>query len=274
MKDDSKSKILLQGSDFTAPPEPRKQANVIVFGDAGCGKSTFALKYAPAPVAFLSYDRRGDHAAFQAHESGRKIFFTRIEAPSNVYRMSDQEAKKVGMACVDKTIRNLEIAARESERGNVRTIVLDTGTEYGDLVTMAYRGRADKVKDYGESKFLINRELWRIFEIARKSEAHLIVLGRAKPVWEDNKPSGAFDLRGPDVFNDAADWVGHIRLKKAGSVKRQRTGEKKFEMEMVRAKIDITVQGDVYDEDDWGEFGPFVWACTMNYPGTIPSDWE
>lgn len=266
----SKSKFSLQGSDFTVLEGIKSQANVLIFGDAGNGKTTFALRYAPAPVAFINFDNRGKHAVLNAQEDGRDIAYLHVGYPANYLRMDSEEVKKVGQKAVRKVVDNFEWAVRQSEKGNIRTICLDTATEYDEILKLALSGRIDKEKgDFGKRKDLINREFWRLCNLAREGNAHFIMLSRAKPIWENNEPTGRFTFRCPEVANDAVDWTGHIRLRKG----RKGVTKKEFEMEVTKAGINIEELGEVYREEDWDEEGPFVHACMLQY-GTGPEEWQ
>lgn len=264
-------KLTLADSDFIQLKAPKKQANVLIFGDNGQGKTTFVTKYAPEPIAFINYDRRADWAVVKAMEEGRKIHYTHVDYPADIMRLGDDVARKLGQAAIDKTIRNYEIAVRESEKGNIRTICLDTGTEYSELLKLAITGRIDKTKgDYGKSKDLINRQWWRLFTMAREGSAHVIVLSRAKAIWVDNEPTGNFTFRCPEVVGDAVDWAGQIRLKKGPKGK----FKKKFELEITKGGINIAELGEVYTEEEWKDLGgPFVYACLLQYDGSDMEDW-
>lgn len=260
------------GSDFTLPPRPKRQANILLYGDGGVGKTTFALRYAPDPVAFLSFDRRGDNAAWEAHSSGRKVLFTRIDYPANITKLDHVQAQKIGQAGVDKVIRNVEWAVRESQKGNVGSITLDTGTEFNEIITLAIRGRLDKVKgDFGASKDLINRQWWRLLNLAREGDAHFIVLARAAAIWENNEPTGKFKYRGPDVMNDGVDWSGHLRFSKKVP---KRDEIKTHEIEVTKAGLFLPTLGQVIKTEDWEDLGgPFVYGCWINFPDSEPQDW-
>lgn len=261
----------IAGSDFTLLTSPKRQANVLLFGDAGTGKSTFATAFAPEPVAFINFDRRADYAVTSAMAKNRRIYYTGIDIPANVTKLSDEAARKFGQAAVDKVIRNYELAIAESRKGNVRSICLDTITEYGELLKLAITGRIDKTKgDYGKSKDLINREIWRLFNLAREGNAHVIALSRAKAVWKDNEPTGRFTFRCPDVVNDAVDWAAHIRLKQTPKGK----AKKEIEIEITKAGNNIEQLGEVYSEATWGGLGPFAYGCMLQYPGSELEDWQ
>jgi hypothetical protein len=268
----------LEDSDFEILEQPRWQCNALIFGRAGEGKSTFPLMYAPHPVAQINFDNRDRHAVRKALEAGRKVLRTHIPYSStDVTGLDETEAMKVGRTAMDKVVKNFEIAVRESQRGNVRTISIDTGTEYNEIVTIAVRGHLGKANDYGRSKDHINRAWWHIFNTAREGNAHLIVLARDREIWGGSEPSGVFTFRGPEVMNDGVDWAAQIRLKRAkvvaGSKVKKTT--KEFELFITKAGVNIAELGEVYSQEDWDAYGgPFVMACVNQYDGSEPADWE
>lgn len=261
-------------SDFGELDAPKKQANAMIYGDGGTGKTTFATMYAPDPVAFINFDNRAHHAVMRAKEAGRKIHYVHVPLSVNAAKLNPEAARAAGQTAVDMVERNFEIAVRESQRGNCRSICLDTGTEFDEMLKIAVRGRADMAKgDFGKSKDLMNRSWWRLLNMAREGNAHFILLARAKAIWENNEPTGKFAFRGPEVMNDGVDWAAHIRLRKA------RAGrlKKEFEMEITKAGVNIAELNAVYKQEEWeaeGMGGPFCYACMMQYPGTLPEDWQ
>lgn len=262
--------LSFENSDFTEDVKVKEQANVMLFADAGMGKTTFATKFAPDPVVLINFDGRARHAVKAAQSDGRRIRLLEIASPLAMPGLSEESYKSVAKEAVDKVVRNYQIAIAESLRGNCRTICIDTATEYAEILTLAIRGHLGKGQDYGRSKDLINRELWRLFNMAREGHAHLVVLARARPVWVDNEPTGNFTFRGPDVLNDGPDWCAQIRLKKTKKGKLQ----KEFEIEITKSGVNIDELGKVYTQEDWEDFGgPFVFTC-MNQYQTGPSDWE
>lgn len=264
----------LADSDFSDKiSKPPTQSCVLIFGDPGEGKTTLATMYAPHPVAYLNFDRRGRTAVYAAKKAGRKILDVDIEHPSDLSRFSNEDAKRLAGTALSKTMRNLEIAVRESQKGNVRTICLDTGTELNAIITTSITGSAMTVKgDYGRSKGLVNQQWWTIFDMAREGKAHLIVLSRSKDIWFNNQPTGRVTYRGNDVMHEAADWAGWMRLRKHRKTK---APTQDFELEITKAGNNIEELGEVYTSDDWEELGgPFAYACWMQNPGTDIEDWQ
>lgn len=262
----------IPGSDFIILGQPKKQCCCLVFGDGGTGKTTIGTRFAPDPVAFINFDGRAEYAVTRDAVPGRKILYTRIKMPEQILKLSDEEGKKAGQRILDTTMRNFEAAVRAAEKGDVRTIVIDTATELGDAIKLATTGRIDRVKgDFGKSKHLQDRVWWSLFEMARGGPANLIMLSRAKSIWVSNEPTGEFTYRCPDVVHDAVDWAAQIRLKKV----KKGVRKKEFEMVMKKCGVNIGELGEVYTEEDWGDLGgPFVYACLMQYEGTSEEDWK
>lgn len=258
-------------SDKAVKPSP--QACVLIFGDPGEGKTSLATMFAPTPLFYMNYDRRGGQAVYLAKKSGRRIHDVDIKHPSDLSRFSNEDAKRLASAALDKTMREFEIAVRASQVGDIRTICIDTGTELNGIITTSVTGSTMTVKgDYGRSKGIVNQQWWTIFDMAREGKAHLIVLSRSKDIWFNNQPTGRVTYRGNDVMHEAADWAGWMRLRKN---KKTKAPTQKFELEITKAGNNIEELGEVYTSDDWEDFGgPFVYACMMQYPGTKPEDWK
>lgn len=273
----SERKIVLPGSDFVEPPEPQNQSIALLFGFPGSGKTSTALRGAPGPLAFFDVDQRGRHALKYVKNVMKKhVLYASIDYPMKLTKLDDAQAKAAGQKSWDKFAKNFDIAIEQAVKGNVRTIIIDTATELGEILKIAVQGRIDrKNDDYGKSKGIVNTSMAKTIKMVRNTPANLILLARAKEVWEDNKPTGKSRHEGLDCLAYDADWAAHVRLKKLTSIRKRGTEEaKKFELEITKAGIDIETLGNVYGEDDWGDMGPFVYACTMNYPGTSPEDWE
>lgn len=270
--------LTLADSDFVFEELAAKwQCNALLFGAASSGKTSFATMFAPHPVVTINFDNRDTHAIRKAREGGRSI--GRIHVPytaKDVTNLDEVEAKRIGESAMGQVVKNFEIAVRESQRGNVRTICIDTGTEYSEIVTLAIRGGLGKANDYGRSKDMINRVWWHMFNTAREGNAHLLILARDKEIWNGGEPTGRYTFRGPEVMIDGVDWAGWMRLKKAGGGlgKKAVKVTKDFELEITKAGINIAELGEVYTKETWEALGgPFCCACVMQYEGSDVEDW-
>lgn len=274
----STAAILSPGaSDFTILSAPKKQANLYISGEGGQGKTSFVTRYAPDPIACINVDRRDQQAIYEALQMGRRILRTEVDFRMRL-GMTTDDLKLTARACLDRTIANMEWAIEESLKGNIRSIFIDTGTELSEIMKIAFDGTRDKTKEgaFGKDTDYVNQEWWRLFNLARQGQAHFIVATRSKEIWKDNGKgfqvaTGKHTYRAPHVIHDASDWGGLIRLKKGlgGQTK------KKWELEIIKAGVNISQLGAVYDEEEWGDMGPFAYACYQQYINTSnPEDWQ
>lgn len=265
-------------SDYVDPPAPRETAAATITGMEGSGKTTAALLYAPSPICYIDIDQGGLWAVENALNAGKEIKYTSIEYPHNYSALDEATAKKLGQAQVDKFVKNHEIAVRESQRGNVRTIVWDTGTELAEIVNIALAGRPErKNDDYGATPSAQKVVLANMIKMAEKEgQANLIILCRAKEIYEmrpgssRKEASGEFTARGPDTFLFDVDWVGHLKVTKR---KIREKGTFAHELKIMKSRVNFATFGDVYKEEDWDETGPFIYACMWQY-GKPASTWE
>lgn len=292
---------VIPGTDFTVIDKPKRRAVVLLFGDAGTGKTTFGIRYTPQPAVLIGFDGRSEYAEEAMKLAGHPVPSVQISPPS-VLQKSDN-VKAAAHEVLKKFFRNYDGAIAASRSGAVKTIVIDTATELGAIIQLAIRGTLDQVKgDFGRSKDQIN-QLWRkIFDAARYTgNAHLIVLARAGAIWENNEPTGDFKAKVADEVREGVDFSLHIRLapKLAGLAVGVGAGtglvgaggglvamgpgaggvggmQKEFELVVKKSgNTDPTKDsGLVLRQSDWGEDGPFAYACSRLMPGSQPSDWR
>lgn len=256
--------------DFVTLDQPKRQANILIFGDGGTGKTSFVTRYAPPPIAVINFDGRDQHAVYEALQLGREIHRCSIDFTPK-HRMSPDQVKSLALESVDKVERNFERAVFS---GKYRTILLDTGTEYSEILKLSFDGVQEQTKEgaYGKDKDYVNRRWWKLFNLARQGNAHLVVTARASEIWINNQPTGRFKMRGAAVINDAVDWAGWISHKKGPKGR----SKKEIQLEITKAGINLAELGAVYDKSDWDEYGgPFVYACYQQFIATSDlEDWK
>lgn len=290
----------IPGTDFVTLAAPTPRAICMVYGKDGSGKSTFAARFAPGPVAFINLDGRAEHTVYESIvEHGRTIHFMTTGAPADILNTDHDELKAYGNQVLNKVKRNFTWAVEQSRHGKVRTIVIDTTKELADLVKLAVRGRVDRPAgtkddkgDYGKSDAVINRELWFFPTLARQSNANLVLVGRGKPKYVGREDTGKILPDTDKVFSAAVDWIAEIRLASVEE-KQARLAEASggqinalklieiaqagpsFEVQISeKAGTNIAELDKVYTEKDWGVHGPFAYTCARMYKGTTVEDWK
>lgn len=251
---------------FSPVVRPTRQANILIYGTEGTGKTSFCTRYAPCPIKVISLDGRCDDAAYEAVRLGRDVSIARLFMPANT--MTRDQTKREAESLLDTINEQFEIAI-----SSARTVLVDTVTELAEICKLALDGTIEKTREHshGEDGDFKNRQIWKMANLARQSKCHLIFTARMTEIWKDQKPTGRFKPQCPKATLAAVDWAGQIRIRdmKMGMKSPQ------FEIEITKAGTDIEQLFEVYDESLWEPFGgPFVYACTMNYKDSDPSDWE
>ena len=250
------------------------KAVCLVHGPPGCGKTTFACRYAPEPIAVINLDCRAKGVIVNIMEEwGLDIRYVHIDYPRDVFAFNpsdkpDKAEKEMllrnqsaAIPPVDKVLRNYYWALNEPYEA-ISTVVIDTVTEFSDLMYIRARGAMDLAKgDFGRSKGLVNRQLQTMVEAAKAAEKHVIFLSRSREIWRANEPTGEFIPRCPDAVVENVDWHGY--LKAVGS----NTGNTKWRLKMTKAGANGDELGKVYKSEQWekGDVGPFAWACALQY---------
>lgn len=288
----------LAGTDFVtlAPPPPRTVG--LLYARDGHGKTTFVTDYCPEPVFLCNLDNRGEEAAYQATLQGRTVYYLPAAFPADILNMEHEDAKSYGREVLDRLVKNYNAAA-EQLRGQGGTLAIDTVKELADLVKLAVRGRWDRPAgtkedkgDFGKSDSIINRQLWHFSNKARECRVNLILISRAKEIYEGREATGRWTYDCDKVFSAACDWAMEIRkATPQDQINRhlQETGAKEistsqmlkikkqgpmFELEVANSKLNIGEEGKIYTEAEWGEAGPFAFACAKMIPRTKVEDWK
>ncbi len=263
----SLSSSLSAAGDFVSISSPTRQANILIYGTEGTGKSTFCTRYAPDPIRIISLDGRADDCVWEAQQMGKDIAIAKLFMP--IRTMTREETKAEAQALLARIQSNFELAERSA-----RTILIDTVTEFAEICKLAFDGTIEKTKEHshGEPGDFTNRQIWRMANLTRQNKrCHLIFTARMSEIWKDQKPTGKFKAQCPKAAIAAVDWAGQIKNKtKMGQVKRD-----EWELEITKAGTNNLELFEVYDSETWDKFGgPFVYACMMNYKDSTPEDWK
>lgn len=293
----------LTGSDFCILDEPRKQTVGILYARDGHGKTFWGCAYCPEPVVLICLDGRGERTAKAVMaETGRKIYYLDAKAPGNAVQMSHEQAQQAGTDALALITRNYEWAIEKSIREWGRgTLMIDTSSELRDIVKLSVRGRVDRPNpksgekgDFGKSDAVINRTLKYFADRSRDSNLNLLLLARAKPIYEGREDTGRITWDTDKIFSQAADWIiglnmvsgmmpavggiqmlgGGIATLGAGSA--GSPSKPTFELHVTNPKCAYEETGNVYREADWNAAGenPFVYAMQRLLPGSRAEDWR
>lgn len=264
--------------DFSSTNEPSKKAKLMLFSETGVGKTDFICRNAPEEIAIFDFDGRSLRTVEKVRaETGKVIHHVDIFLPGE--EEGPEQTRIFALESINKTIRNLKWCVKQSLLGKIKVIGFDGASEYQLLCKLAYDGcktelvdgKIKETRSWGKDIDFINHQFWRLFNICRRGNAHLILTAREKRVFDkEHKDTGDFTFRSSSVINEAVDFSLQLKAKDLLSG----TG-KKYEIEVIKAGVDDRSNskvGKIYKEKDWQEYGPFALICSDVYGGDV-TDW-
>lgn len=304
------------GSDFVVLDAPKRTTIGVLFKKDGDGGTYVCTMYCPEPVVVIGLDGRGEPPVAAAIRAGRKVFYLDASTPFNVMEMEHEQAQATASESLRLITKNYEWAVEQSiTKWGRGTLVIDTSTELRDLVRVAVRGRVDRPKPQKGEGFLvaqtdaiINRTLKYFADRARNSKLNLILLARAKEIYDGRDATGRFTFDTDKVFLQACDWVAEYRKVVGGGLMGLSmpmpgalapgmvagpgvvgavpgvglTGvggsgsAPTYELVATNPKLAHGETGAVYRQVEWEAegVGPFAYLCERVVPGSSAEDWK
>lgn len=282
---------------------PKSKAICLIHGLDGSGKSSFLARHCPGPIGHICFDRRAEEIAFDAMETyGKTIHYMDAALPSGIANYSPSDAKLIAQEVLDATIHDYDWMIDQATQGKLSTIGLDTGTELTRMLYYATTGHPVKEKptkdspgDFGASSRAINEYIWYFVNRARECrKVNLIILSRCKEEYAGPKPLGTFTWDCHKIFHQAVTWSAHLALMSteekeaelaakspdgklsSSDLLRVRREGPSFSLRVTKAGLPGTIEehGKVYTAAEWGEDGPFAFACSKLIPGTDIEEWK
>jgi len=221
-----------------------KRMIVNVVGKEKQGKTNFGLT-APGPIVLfdLDYGLEGVVHKF----AGQKAIY------HSEYRISEIAAGQF-VSQIERFKKEFAATLKEKE---VRTVLIDTGTELWELLRMARFGKLTQVmpQHYGP----VNAELRGMIRDVYSSDKNLVILHKMTEVYRNNQPTGEYAMAG---FKD-------IPYNVQVNVLCWRDTEGVF-----HATInDCRQNSDLAGMDLTGEMVNFPSLATLVFPGTEEEDW-
>lgn len=285
----------IPGTDMVRVRATRTYTICEIHGPDGSGKSTFVTRFCPGPIMLINVDRRAEGAAEDAEENyGKEILYLDAALPGDImhYR-PDQSHELAEYILYDRIIKNFEWALANG----ITTVGIDTGSEFTELLNYAFRGHPIKQKitkadpgDFGASDRAINTCV-RYFtnKIRETRRVNLVILSRTKEVYKGAEPTGEFIPEGTHkIFHQAADWVGYMSFateeeilagasengKISASAAIKAKARKPFSLKITKSGYVSAELGSLYTDEQWGDDGPFAYACSRLMPKTTVEDWK
>lgn len=179
---------------FTSTIKADDALAISVFGEHGCGKTRFAIT-APDPIGFVPLDRKARKTVELTAKALHKTVlmptadFIRVENPLKLAIMEEKAAREYYRRHVDAV---KEAAFKLYGHPDIRTVVIDTGTQLWEDILFANYGRNQRVmpRDRGPA----NQEMMDLLNVL--SGKNLIITHKAAEIWRNDKPTGKFRASG------------------------------------------------------------------------------
>jgi hypothetical protein len=235
----------IKGFDKTPPGAKSPRLIMNVQGWEKQGKSHYALT-APKPLAFLNLD------------DGLEGMVTKFTHPDILFAsffIRDAINWKQWDALWNKWFDAYSAALSHKD---VRTVVVDTGTELWELLRLARFGKKAQVlpHEYGP----VNDEFRRVLNLAKASDKNVIFTHKLKPLYVNDKRVSGADLAG---FGD----MRYVVQSNVEVMRNAKSGE--FQLRVIDNRIKAELAGEVYS----GIVASFPYFAAETYPHTSLEYW-
>ena len=236
---------------FSVLDTPRPQTVNLIYGPDGSGKSTFAARYAPDPVAFINLDGRAEETVVESTKLyNRKIQFTQIQLPPNIAdSKSDERVMRKCKQHIESFFNLIKLVIKP--RYGIRSIVIDTATELDMLFKVGIRGHLGQGEDFGATDISISATWFDLFNLIRPSGVNLIILAREGDIWKAGKSTGKLKPRCNKAVSSAVDWSAYLE-------NLSRPNKPNFKLTIDKAGTRGDYKGKIYKQSHWEDIDSYL----------------
>lgn len=232
--------------------------NVCSSGLEKRGKTYWAFT-APEPIVALSTDTGTEEIAEGFRKAGKKVALTRVRVP--------REAESIG-AKEKEWATAVKVIAAVIKSPHIRTFIVDTGTEFWELLRLARFGKLAQVQPYHYGP--VNAEMRDIVkELCELRNLNTVWVHKHKKEYGPNKKgddawTGRYERGG---FGDMAFLCGTV-------LEHRRVTEDNV------TKFSTIVQDSRYQAETLigveleGEMNNFATMAQLSFPDSNESDWK
>lgn len=250
-------------NDFNSSPKKVSlRQDILLGGTTGVGKTSFGLRYMPDPISILYFDGRADAAIEECRDLGKIIHDLPIDPVDPDLEDNWHEIAKDKAAQVKGNIIH---ASKTS-----KTIILDGLVELANIINFAYNNllpseRKGPNATFGKDADFVYNYFRTIYRIFKSGNAHSLVITRDKEVWEDQRPTGNIQNKGPKVIDNLVTWSAILYRQTEVGVftKKDDDEESKIRVRVLKAGRNWALEGKEFSSKDWGIFNPFVHISTL-----------
>ncbi len=223
-------------------------------GMEGKGKSSLALS-APDPIALFDFDTGLEGVIEKILAEGRDIL-----VPDESLKHRDVTTQADWGKMWDAFVK---MYARALNSKDIRTVVIDTGTEAWELARLAAFGQLSQVQPHHYGP--VNADFRRLIKRAFDSDKNLIITHKLKPRYVDNKRTKDYDMSG---FNDMP-YIAQVTVR----VWRHRRAEDD-DVDFGLTFRKCRPNADLEETELVQPMSTFQFLASEVFPDTEPEDWE
>ncbi len=270
-------KTSLKGTSFTFGTRERRPRLILtVDGEDKTGKTHFGYT-APGPIASQSIDFGDEGVVQKFQEAGKEI------AVAEYSRLMPDSMDRKDLGALQKWYREQVVLPfvrdfKAALKAGVRSLVLDTATEFWEVMRLSHFGKADKVMP--QMYTAVNAEWQELIRLANDNDTNLILLHQVKDEWENYTDSGGQNKsrttgRKVRAGNEKIGYLVQAQLvtRYVPAVKDRKGGvkeEARFELEIVKCRHNPEVVGMVLTN----EMANFQTVAGLIVPEVDPAVWE
>lgn len=238
---------------------------VATYGLHGSGKTRLGCSM-PGDIGVIALERKTKQTALKtATEFGRRLIWPEQDftAPDVNHRLSLSTMNiEQAKAYYRKRVNSIkETGYRMLDQKNIKSIMLDGGSELFDDVLCAEFGRSQRImpRDRGPC----NKEMREFLSIM--ASKHLIITHQAKEIWANDKPTGKYDWAGyPHIGYNVNVLIEQYRDNKTGE----------FRASVVMCQANPSLHGSDGKDILTDEALTFSNLAMMVYPESEIEEWE
>lgn len=256
---------------FTSDLSPDDKPCITVHGLDNSGKTRLAIS-APDPIGVLALDKNSKRTVEKEAELLNKVVIV-----NSTPFLSDKEAIKLALvedpnevkkAYTEVYKRTLDSGMRLADHNDIRTVVIDTGSQLFDYVLFAHFGRRTQIPP--TSRAAANQDMIDFMNALRSK--NVVIIHRSKEIWKSTgatdkqgnpikEPSGKFELEGFKNVGYFCTAAFELINKKTA-----KTLEEKFRVKVITCKTNSMLEGQ--DLHEYGVSGADIsWDNIMTAIG-------
>lgn len=249
----------IKGTRFERANEPAKRRLIMALdGREKSGKSDFALRDTPAPIAVINTDI-GLDGVIQKFQDEKEIYKSDYIMDFPTSGDPNKIAEKANT--VWTAAKRDYFGALENKQ--IRTLVVDTATELWELLRLARFGKLTQVMPHHYGT--VNAEFRNLLDRAYDYDKNVLLLHKLKKEYKEGKdgkgnPTGRWERAG---FGD----TGHRVQVNA------RTWRDKDDGEFHLLIQDCRQNEALFNEDFTAPMNSFSFLASAVFPDTTPEEW-